>query len=90
MGKGILLNDGDLMVKSRTLAFGDTEMQEVGIILSLNQGEHKFSPLLGPNLIQLIKSKASKFDIENRVRVALALDGKDYDQIKNKIKSIIQ
>jgi phage baseplate assembly protein W len=88
--KGIILDNGKLKVLNKSLVVGDSEMQEVAIILSLNQGEHKFNPLMGPNLVQLLKSKASSFNIENRVRVALALDNKDYDALKNKIKTLIR
>lgn len=85
-GKGILLDEnGDLLISGKSLQIGKSEMQEVGLILSMNQGEQKFLPVLGPNLIQLQKSKSSKFDIEQRVRVHLAKDGKDYAQIKEKI-----
>lgn len=85
-GKGILLGDGgDLLILGKSLQVGNTEMQEVAIIIGMNQGEQKFSPVLGPNIIQLQKAKASKFDIEKRVRIHLAKDGKDYNGIKEKI-----
>lgn len=90
-GKGIILaEDGDLLVINKSLAVGSTEMQEVAIILSMNQGEQKFHPLIGANLVQMKKSNLSKFDIEKRVRVALARDGKDYNQIKEKIKTLFK
>lgn len=90
-GKGILLaEDGDLLVVNKSLAVGSTEMQEVAIILSMNQGEQKFHPLIGANLVQMKKANVSKFDIEKRVRVALARDGKDYSSIQQKIKTIMR
>lgn len=88
-GKGILLGrDGDLQVYNKSLVVGSSTMQEVAIILQMNQGEQKFFPALGANLIQLVKSKASRFDIENRAKVHLALDGKSYDLIKEHIQTI--
>ncbi|WP_417366906.1 hypothetical protein [Flavobacterium beibuense] len=85
--KGILLDgNNDLKVQNGSLVIGESELQEVGIILSLNQGELKFNPTLGCNLVELIKANASKVDIVKRVRVNLAKDRKDYNAIKNKIK----
>lgn len=81
----LLGEDGDLAVVNKSLQIGSTEMQEVAIIIGMNQGEQKFSPVLGPNLIQLQKANASKFDIEQRTRIHLAKDGKDYEAIKEKI-----
>jgi phage baseplate assembly protein W len=90
-GKGILLGkDGDLQVRNGSLLVGDSMMQEVSIILQMNQGEQKFFPALGANIIQLVQAKVPRFDIENRVKVHLALDGKSYDQIKEQIKTIIK
>ena len=86
-GKGILLNgDNDLLIQNGSMTIGDSEMQEVAVILGLNQGELKFKPTLGPNLIQLVKANTSRFDIEQRVRVHLAIDRKDYNAVKNKIQ----
>ena len=88
-GKGILLDDdNDIIVVNKSLIIGETEIQETGIILQMNQGEQKTVPVLGPNLVQLMKGNASKFDIEQRVRVHLAKDGKDYSAIKNKIETL--
>ena len=85
-GKGILLGeDGDLLIAGKSVQVGKTEMQEVAIIIGMNQGEQKFSPVIGPNLIQLENSKATRFDIEQRTRIHLAKDGKDYNAIKEKI-----
>lgn len=90
-GKGILLgNDGDIVIINGKMVIGDSEIQETAIIVDMNQGEHKFVPVLGPNLMQLIKSKASKFDIDQRLRVHLAKDGKDYSALKEKIKTEIR
>lgn len=88
-GKGILLSDnGDVLVRNKSLVIGDTIWQETAIILGMNQGEHKFHPVLGPNLIQLMKSKSSQLDIEQRARIHLGMDRKNYDQLKEQIKVI--
>lgn len=86
-GKGILLgDDGDVLIRNKSVVIGDTIWQETAIILGMNQGEHKFFPVLGPNLIQLLKAKASRFDIEQRAKIHLGLDGKNYDQLKEQIQ----
>lgn len=90
-GKGILFSvDGDLHTYNKTLVIGESTMQEVAVIFQMNQGEQKFFPALGANLIQLIGSKASRLDIENRAKVHLALDGKSWDLIKSQIHITIK
>lgn len=87
MKKAITLDEnGDLMVRNGSLHLSDTTFQEVALILPMTQGEHKFMPLLGPNLIQMIKSKANRISIEKRVKRHLALDNKDYEELKKHIQ----
>ena len=89
--KGMLLDeDNDLLIIGKQIAVGDSVMQEVALILELNQGGLKFKPVLGPDLVHLMKSNTSKVDIHRRVRIHLEKDGKDYNSIKNKILTIIQ
>lgn len=89
-GKGILLDDNnDLKIVGKRMVVGDSTMQEVGVILQMNQGELKSVPMLGPNLAQLKKTNASRFDLEQRMRVHLAIDGKDYQEIKQQLKTTL-
>jgi len=89
-GKGILLDENnDMKITNSSLALGDTTMQEVGIIIQMQQGDQKAIPILGPNLIQLKKVNASRFDIEQRVRIHLALDKKKYAEIKKQIVTLL-
>lgn len=88
-GKGILLNDeNDLKIIGKQMVVGDSTMQEVAIILEMSQGSLKSNPLLGADIIQLLKANASKVDIVRRSRIHLEKDGKNYDEIKNKIKTL--
>ena len=88
-GKGILLDENnDLLIVGKQMVIGDSQMQEVAIILEMNQGALKSKPILGADLIQLLKANASKVDVQRRVRIHLEKDGKDYNAIKNKIKTI--
>lgn len=85
--KDILLNsENDLDILNGDLVIGESLLQEVAIITKLKSGELKSDPILGPNLIQLLKSKASKSEIEQRLRVHLEIDGKDYNDIKKFIE----
>lgn len=85
--KGILLNnDNDLYVQDGILAFGDTTMQEVGLLFELNAGELKSDPILGPSLVRLVNSKAKPSYIETIMRDQLARDKKNYDKIKELIQ----
>lgn len=86
MAKGILLDENDdLLFKNGDLALGDTELQEVSLLLRLNPGELKSDPILGAGLIRMIKSNADKRKIQQRVKLTLQRDGKDYDKIRNQI-----
>jgi hypothetical protein len=90
-GKGILLDDNnDLKVLNGQLVVGDSVMQEVGIIIQMQTGHLKSAPLLGPNLIQLKKTNLSRFDIDQRLRIHLAMDKKDYKALKRQIELYIQ
>ncbi|MCZ2393422.1 MAG: hypothetical protein LC105_06180 [Chitinophagales bacterium] len=86
--KGILLDDNfDLSVKNGHLDFGEATIQEVGLLLGLNKGELKDDPRLGPNLIEKIRStKTSMSEIQQIAKRHLAMDGKDYDDLKDKIR----
>lgn len=89
-GKGILLDDsGDLKILNKEVVIGNSEMQEVAVLLQMNQGEQKFHPLLGTNLVELINTKKSRFEIEKRVKISLIRDNKDYANIKDKIKTSV-
>lgn len=89
--KDILLDEiGDLRFENGDLVIGESEMQEVGLILQSNQGEWKNDPVLGPNLVQMNKKNESKFDIEQRTKIHLTRDGKDYNRIRRKIKTILK
>ena len=86
MAKGILLDEtNDLKMVNKKLVVGDSLMQEVGIILQMNQGELKFNPMLGANLIVNMRGVENKYKIEKQISIQLELDGKNYDEIKNLI-----
>lgn len=82
----ILLDaNDDLDIVNGDFVIGESVLQEVGIILRLNSGDLKSDPVLAPNLIQLINSKKDTNEFEERVRLHLRRDGKNYDEIKELI-----
>jgi len=84
MANDILLDvNDDLLFKDGELEIGESLTQEVGIIARLNQGELKEDPLLGPNLITLMNSNASKAKIKQRMKLHLARDGKNYNDFRD-------
>lgn len=83
----ILLNqENDIDIINGDLVIGESLLQEVAIIAQLNSGELKSDPILGPNLIQFNKSNAKRNEIEQRLRIHLARDGKEYNEIKKYIE----
>lgn len=81
-----LLDDNDdLIVKDGDFVVGESLTQEVGIIIRANKGEFKQWPLLGPNLIQMVRKTISQDEINTRVKLQLQYDGKDYEDIKELI-----
>jgi hypothetical protein len=87
MNKGILLDENnDLKIINGTLQIGDSMIQEVGIILQMSQGELKSNPLIGANLITMIRGVENKEKIQRHIAIQMSLDGKDYDDVKDFLK----
>jgi len=86
----LLDENNDLIVKNKSLQIGETLMQEVSIILQMNQGELKSDPLLGANIVNLVKTNQSRFELEKRVKTHLAIDNKDYNEIKDLITTHVK
>ena len=90
MSKDILLDDNnDLKIINGDFDYGDSEIQEVGLILQSTQGEWKMTPTLGPNMYRFIISKYSKSEIESTVAIHLAIDNKDFKTLRTKINTVI-
>ena len=82
----ILLDDSDdLNIVNGDFVIGESTLQEVGIILRLNSGELRNDPVLAPNLIQLVNSASKDKEFEERVRLFLRRDNKNYEDIKKLI-----
>lgn len=74
-----------MSVVNRRLVVADTLLQEASIVLQLKQGELKEDPLLGPNLVRLIRSKTDKVEIERLVKIHLLRAGIKYEDVKSKL-----
>lgn len=84
----LLDDDNDIQFDANgELVIGESELQEVALILQMNQGDLKSFPMLGANLVQLLKGKEKRHLIEERIRVHLGLDGKDYNAIKKYLQT---
>jgi hypothetical protein len=84
--RDILLDDmDDLRVLGGDLVIGESYTQEVGIILRINQGEVKSDPLIGANLIRMIRTDVATDELRKQVKLHLSRDGKNYEDVKELI-----
>lgn len=81
----LLDNHDELSFYNGDFDTGESEMQDVGLILRLRQGELKSDPILGANLQHFMHGIYDRIAVEKRVKIHLARDGKDYDEIKKKL-----
>lgn len=79
--------DGDVLITSTGIKHGESEMQELALILVLNPGDIKHFPVLGPALTRFVKSNGGREKIESAIAMHLKLDGKNYNELKNKIRT---
>lgn len=86
MAKDIILDTGnDLKILNGDFVIGESEMQEVSIILQMSQGELKSDPFIGANLTTKIRSVKNDAQVKRHIEMQLELDGKEYDAIKDKL-----
>lgn len=83
----VLGTNDDIEIVNGDLFIDKSLIQEVGIILRLNSGELKSDPVLAPNLVQLVNSKSNSQEFEERVRLFLKRDKKNYEDIKKLINN---
>lgn len=89
--KDILLDDDfDLAAKDGDFVIGESLTQEVAINLSINQGNLKSAPLIGPDLTQKMKGVRQDLNTRKAVKVSLERDDKDYEEMKKFIHVNIQ
>ena len=99
MKRGILLDENnDLKVIVRRdsnglitqgLCIGEREVQDAYIVLKANQGEIKEDPIIGANLIRMIRSKADKERIRKTIKISLQRVGVEFENIKGVVATMI-
>ncbi len=95
MRKGILLDENDdlkIAVKrdasgmiTSGLCIGETQIQDAYIVLKANQGEIKEDPIVGANLLRMIRGKMDKERIKKTVKISLQRVGIDFNEIKHAV-----
>lgn len=82
MAKDILLDENNKpIILNGDFRTGESELQEVSLILQLRQGELKSDPILGVNLQHFIKSKENRIIVKSKIKLHLERDGKRYDDV---------
>ena len=83
----LLQSDGDDAAENGDFKIGDGRLDDCYTILKLNSGALKSDPVLAPNLIMLINSKAGSSTIKQTLALHLARDKKKYKvlEVKNGI-----
>lgn len=84
-----LTDDGDLKIEGGDFVFGESDTDDAFIILGMNQGEWKGDPLTGCNMVQRIRSNQGPTEIERVVRAQMQRDGKNYNELKRYLKTIV-
>ena len=76
MVQDILLDDNyDLLVQDGDFVVGDSEEQEIALLLMSSPGEWKASPLTGFGWIKRIKGEFIVEDLQKDLKTQLELDG---------------
>lgn len=76
----------DVIIRNGDFVIGDSQDQELELILSMEQGELKEDPMLGAGLMRLVQSNSNEWHVRQLVREHLARDGKNYEDIKKRIE----
>lgn len=90
MVKSMLIDSqDDLKVENGSIKLGNTTMQNVYILFNMNQGELKEDPIVGLNLLKMIRGGENKEKIRKTIEVGLARIGINIDDVKNEIDLIV-
>lgn len=83
----LLDDDNDIQFDANgELVIGESELQDVALIIQTNPGEWKEDPIMGLGLPRFVKSKENQQLIERELKIQLTRDNKDYNRVKNKIE----
>ena len=88
MAKDILLDaDNDLIFQNGDFKIGESEEQEIKMILQAVKNDYKQYPELGVDLIKFIGSSGSNLKLKKEIKVNLRIDNKTNNRftVKNGI-----
>lgn len=86
----LLDSNNDLQVVAGDFVIGESLLQEVGIILQMSQGELKSDPFIGANLTTMVRGLQNNEKIKRHIETQMELDDKNYDEIKDFLKTNIR
>ncbi|WP_348814061.1 hypothetical protein [Flavobacterium maritimum] len=71
----LLDDNGNMLIANGDFVIGDSEAQDVELLIKSSKGAWKEHPLTGVGIAQLIKSKATEVRIKRDINEQLMLDG---------------
>ena len=71
----LLTDTGDLSIVNGDFAIGDSELQDIELLITSAKGAWKEHPLTGVGIRQLVKSRATEVRIKRDINEQLTLDG---------------
>jgi len=78
MAKDILLDENnDLLVQNGDFVIGESERQEIKMILQAVKNDYKQFPEIGVNLVEELNSSGSARALTQKIKLNLKMDGKD-------------
>ncbi|MCO5230138.1 MAG: hypothetical protein M9958_03180 [Chitinophagales bacterium] len=81
----VLTQEYDITLLGGDFRIDENTLQDVDNILVSAQGNFKNEPLIGANLVYLINRRVTPRVLQDIVRIQLAIDDKEYDDIKEAI-----
>ena len=81
--KDILLDENnDLLIQNGDFVVGDSERQEIKMILQAVKNDYKQTPEIGVNLIEYLNSSGSARALQQIIKLNLRMDGKENVKFK--------
>jgi hypothetical protein len=74
----LLDSDGDDAAENGDFKIGDGRLDDCYTIFKLNSNSLKYDPILAPNLVMMMNSKASSLEIKQTLALNLGRDNKKY------------
>jgi len=80
---GIMIESetGELAIKNGTLQIGNTDEQNIEMVLLSNKGEFKEHPILGAGLVNYKNSIDRELEITRQIKIQLGLLGYNHKKV---------